>query len=165
MSKLRLSFHGIKGSGHLGQAELYPDYWNFKIILGKGKHIVNKVLKSRIRMYGSLYLIKSQWTTKSMSNLRLSFHGIKGSSHLGQAELYPDYWNVKIILSKGKHIVNKVLKSRIPMYGSLYLIKSQSTTKYNFRTERPFDPKMLQRPVSFLFYGIWKIWHQWSQRR
>ena len=45
------------GSGHLGQAELYPDYWNFKIILGKWQHIVNKVLKSRIRMYGCLYLI------------------------------------------------------------------------------------------------------------
>ena len=65
MSKLWLSFYGIKGSGNLGQAELYPDYWNFKIILGIGQHIFNKVLKSRIRMYGSLYLIKSQSTTKS----------------------------------------------------------------------------------------------------
>ena len=107
MSKLRLSFHGLIGSGHLGQAELYPDYWNFKTILGKGQHIANKVLKSRIRMYGSLYLIKSQSTTKSMSKLRLSFHGIKGSGHLGQAELYPDYWNFKIILGKGQHIFNK----------------------------------------------------------
>ena len=97
-----------------------------------------------------------------MSKLRLSFQGIKGSGHLGQAELYPDYWNFKIILGKGKPIFNKVLKSRIRMFGSLYLIKSQSTTKSNFRTERPFEPKMLQRPVSFLFYGIWKIWHQRS---
>ena len=99
-----------------------------------------------------------------MSKLRLSFHVIKGSGHLGQAELYPDYWNFKIILGKGQHIVNKVLKSRIRMYGSLYLIKSRCTTKLNFRTERPFEPKMLPRPVSFLFYGIWKIWHQWSRR-
>ena len=64
MSKLRLSFHAIKGSGRLGQALLYPDYWNFKIILSKGQHIFDKVLKSRIRMYGSLCLIKSQSTTK-----------------------------------------------------------------------------------------------------
>ena len=99
-----------------------------------------------------------------MSKLRLSFHGIKGSGHLGQAELYPDYWNFKIILGQGQHIFNKVLKSRIRMYGSLYLIKSQSTSKSNFRTERPFEPKMLPRPVSFLFYGIWKIWHQRSRR-
>ena len=99
-----------------------------------------------------------------MSKLWLSFHGIKGSGHLGQAELYPDYWNFKIILGKGQHIVNTVLKSRIRMYGSLYLIKSQSTTKSNFHTERPFEPKMLPRPVSFLFYGIWKIWHQRSWR-
>ena len=99
-----------------------------------------------------------------MSKLRLSFHGLMGSDHLGQAELYPDYWNFKIILGKGQHIVNKVLKSRIDMYGSLYLIKSQSTTKSNFRTERAFEPKMLPRPVSFLFYGIWKIWHQRSRR-
>ena len=99
-----------------------------------------------------------------MSMLRLSFHVIKGSGHLGQAELYPDYWNFKIILGKGKHIVNKVLKSRIRMYGSLYLRKPQSTTKSNFRTERPFEPKILPRPVSFLFYGILKIWHQRSRR-
>ena len=99
-----------------------------------------------------------------MSKLQLSFHGIKGSGHIGQAELYPDYWNFKIILGKGKHIVNKVLKSRIRMYGSLYLIKSQSTTKSNFCTKRPFEPKMLPRLVSILFYGIWKIWHQTSQR-
>ena len=99
-----------------------------------------------------------------MSKLRLSFHGIKGSGHLGQAELYPDYWNFKIILGQGQHIFNKVLKSRIRMYGSLYLIKSESTSKSNFRTERPFDPKMLPRPVSLLFYGIWKIWHQRSLR-
>ena len=98
-----------------------------------------------------------------MSKLRLSFHGIKGSGHLGQAELYPDYWNF-IILGKGKHIVNKVLKSRIRMYGSLYLVKCQSTTKSSFRTERPFETKMLPRPVFFLFYGIWKIWHQRSRR-
>ena len=90
-----------------------------------------------------------------MSKLRLSFHGIKGSDHLGQAERYPDYWNFKIILGKGQHIVNKVLKSRIRMYGSLYLIKSQSTTKSNFRTERPFDPKMLQGqyPSYFMEFG------------
>ena len=99
-----------------------------------------------------------------MSKLRQSFHGIKGSGQLGQAELYPDYWNFKIILGKGQHIFNKILKSRIRMYGSLYLIKSQSTTKSNFRTERPFEQKMLPKPVSFLFYGIWKIWHQRSQR-
>ena len=99
-----------------------------------------------------------------MCKLRLSFHRIKGSGHLGQAELYPDYWNFKIILSKVKHIVNKFLKPRICMYGSLYLIKSQSTTKSNFHTERPFEPKMLPRPVSFLFYGIWKTWHQRSRR-
>ena len=99
-----------------------------------------------------------------MSKLRQSFHGLMGSGHLGQAELYPDYWNFKIILVKGQHIVNKVLKSRIRMYGSQYIIKSQSTTKLNFRTERPFEQKMLPRPVSFLFYGIWKIWHQRSQR-
>ena len=107
-----------------------------------------------------------------MSKLRLSFHGIMGSGHLGQAELYPDYWNFKIILGKGQHIVNKVLKSRIRMYGSLYLIKSQSTAKSNFRTEKPFEPKMLPCPVSFLFprpvfflsYGIWKVWHQRSRR-
>ena len=99
-----------------------------------------------------------------MSKLRLSFHGLMGCDHLGQAELYPDYWNFKIILSKGKHIVNKVLKSRICMNGSLYLIKSQSTTKSNFRTKRPFEPKMHPRPLSFLFYGIWKIWHQRSRR-
>ena len=99
-----------------------------------------------------------------MSKLWLSFHGLMGSGHLGQAELYPDYWNFKIILGKGQHIVNKILKSRIRMYGSLYLIKSQSTTKSNFRTERPFESKMLPRPVSFLFYGIWKIWHQRSRR-
>ena len=98
-----------------------------------------------------------------MSKLRLSFHGIKGFGHLAQAEVYPDYWNFKIILGKGQHIVNKVLKSRIRMYGSLYLIKSQSTTKSNFRTERPFEPKMLPRTVSFLFYGIWKTWHQRSR--
>ena len=99
-----------------------------------------------------------------MSKLRLSFHGIKGSGHLGPAELYPDYWNFKIILGKGQHIFNKVLKSRIRMYGCLYLIESQSTTKSNFRTERPFEPKMLPRPVSFLFYGIWKIWHNRSRQ-
>ena len=99
-----------------------------------------------------------------MSKLRLSFHGIKGSGHLGQAELHPDYWNFKIILDKGQHIFKKVLKSRIHMYGSLYLIKSQSTTKSNFRTKRLFEPKMLPRQVSFLFYGIWKIWHQRSRR-
>ena len=99
-----------------------------------------------------------------MSKLRLSFHGIKGSRHLGQAELFPNYWNFRIILSKGKHIVNKFLKPRICMYGSLYLIKSQSTTKSNFRTERSFEQKMLPRPVSFLFYGICKIWHQRSRR-
>ena len=99
-----------------------------------------------------------------MSKLRLSFHGIKGSGHLGQTELYPDYWNFKMILGKGQHIINKVLKSRIHMYGSLFLRKSQSTTKSNFRTERLFEPKMLPRPVSFLFYGIWKIWHQRSRR-
>ena len=99
-----------------------------------------------------------------MSKLRLSFHGLMGSGHHGQAKLYPDYWNFKIILGKGQHIVNKVLKSRIRMYGSLYLIKSHSTTKSNFRTERPFEPKMLPRPESFLFYGIWKTWHQRSRR-
>ena len=99
-----------------------------------------------------------------MSKLRVSFHAIKGSDHLGQAELYPDYWNFKIILGKGQHIVNKVLKSRIVMYGSLYLIKSQSTTKSNFHTERLFEPKMLPRPVSFLFNGILKTWHQQSRR-
>ena len=99
-----------------------------------------------------------------MSKLRLSFHGIKGSGHLGQAELYLDYWNFKIILGKAQHIINKVLKSRIRMYGCLYLIKSESTTKSNFRKERLFEPKMLPRPVSFLFYGIWKIWHQQSRR-
>ena len=100
-----------------------------------------------------------------MSKLWLSFHGLKGSGHLGQAELlYPDYWNLKIILGKGKHIFNKVLKSKIRMYGCLYLIKSQSTTKSNFRTEMTFEPKMLPRPVSFLFYGILKIWHQRSWR-
>ena len=99
-----------------------------------------------------------------MCKLRMSFHGIKGSGHLGQAELYPDYWNFKIILGKGQQIVNKVLKSRICMYGSLYLIKSQSTTKSNFRTKRPFEQKMLPRPVSFLFYVISKIWHQRSRR-
>ena len=99
-----------------------------------------------------------------MSKLRVSFHAIKGSGHLGQAELYPDYWNFKIILGKGQHIVNKVLKSRIRMYGCLYLIKSQSTTKSNFRTERPFEPKLHPRPVSFLFYGIWKTWHQRFRR-
>ena len=105
-----------------------------------------------------------------MNKLRLSLHGIKGSGHLGQAEMYPDYWNFKIILGKWQHIVNKVLKSRIRMYGSLYLIKSQSTNKSNFRTERLFEPKMLPRPVSFLFYVIWNIWHQrshqnWATRR
>ena len=99
-----------------------------------------------------------------MSKLRLSFHGIIGSGHLGQAELYPDYWNFKITLGKGQHIFNKVLKPRIRMYGCLYQIKSQTTTKSNFRTERPFDQKMLASPVSFLFYGIWKIWHQRSRR-
>ena len=99
-----------------------------------------------------------------MSKLRLSLHGIKGSGHHGQAELYPDYWNFKIILGKGKHILSKVLKSRIYIYGSLYLIKSLSTTKSNFRTERPFEPKMLPRPVSFLFYGISKTWHQLFRR-
>ena len=107
-----------------------------------------------------------------MSNLLLLFHGIKGSGHLGQVKLYPDYWNFKIILGKGQRIVNKGLKSRIRMYGSLYLIKSQSTTKSNFRTEKPFEPKMLPcpvsflfpRPVFFLFYGIWKVWHQRSRR-
>ena len=99
-----------------------------------------------------------------MSKLRLSFHGLMGSGHLGQAELYPDYWNFKIILGKGKHIVNKALKSRICMNGSLDLIKSLSTAKSNFRMERPFDPKILPRPVSFLFYGILKIWHQRSWR-
>ena len=99
-----------------------------------------------------------------MSKLRLSFHGLMGSGHLGQAELYPDYWNFKIVLGKGQHIVNKVLKSRILMYGSLYLIKSQLTTKSNFRTKRPFEPKMLPRLVSSLFNGIWKIWHQRSRR-
>ena len=97
-----------------------------------------------------------------MSKIRLSFHGLMGSGHLGQAELYPDYWNFKIILGKGQHIVNKVLKSRIHMYGSLYIIKSQSTTKSNLRTEWKFEQKMLPRPVSFLFYGIWKIWHERS---
>ena len=99
-----------------------------------------------------------------MSKLWVSFHAIKGSGHLGQAELYPDYWNFKIILGKGQYIVNKVLKSRIRMFRCLYLIKSQSTTKSNFRTERAFEPKNLPRPVSFLFYGIWKISHQRSQR-
>ena len=99
-----------------------------------------------------------------MSKLRLSFHGIKGSGHHEQAELYPVYWNFKTILGKGQHIFNKVLKSRIRMYGSIYLIKSQSSTKSNFRSERPFEPKILPRPVSFLFYGIWKIWHQRSRR-
>ena len=78
-----------------------------------------------------------------------------GSGHIGQAEPYPDYWNFKIILGKGKHIVNKVLKSRIRMYGSLYLIKSQSTTKSNFRTERPFEQKMFQGlyPSYFMEFG------------
>ena len=99
-----------------------------------------------------------------MCKLRVSFHAIKGSGHLGQAELYPDYWNFKIRLGKGQHIVNKVLKSRIRMYGSLYLIKSQSTTKSNFRMERLFEPKLLPNPVSFLFYGLWKIWHQRCRR-
>ena len=99
-----------------------------------------------------------------MSKLRLLFHGIKGSDNLGQAGLYPDYWNFKIILDKGQHIVNKVLKSRIYMYGSLYLIKSQPTTKSNFRTERLFEPKILLNPVSYLFSGIWKIWRQRSWR-
>ena len=99
-----------------------------------------------------------------MSKLRLSCHGIKVSDHLGQAEPYPDYWNFKIILGKGQHIFNKDLESKIRMYGCLYLIKSESTTKSNFRTERPFEPKMLPRPVSFVFYGIWKIWHQRSWR-
>ena len=99
-----------------------------------------------------------------MSKLRLSFNGIMGSGHLGQTELYPDYCNFKITLGKGKHIIDKVLKSRIRMYGSVYLIKYQSTSKSNFRTERPFEPKMLPRPLSILFYGIWKIWHQRSRR-
>ena len=79
------------------------------------------------------------------SKLWLSFHGIKGSSHLGQAELYPDYWNFKIILGKGQHIFNKVLK------GCLYLIKSHSTTKSNLRTERLFEPKMLRGPYPSYF--------------
>ena len=90
-----------------------------------------------------------------MSKLRVSFHGLMGSGNIGQAELYPDYWNFKIILGQGQYIVNKVLKSRIRMYGSLYLIKSQSTTKSNFRTERPFEQKMLRRPDPsyFLEFG------------